>query len=258
MKSLLYKSSLFILVFSAVSCFSTDDRNYQYFPNMYESEAYEAYQEYDIFVNSQEAKLPVEGTIPRGWMPFGYENTLEGYDLAKANLKNPLPYTEENVTEGEQLFDIYCAICHGDKGDGQGTLAKREKILGIPAYNAPGRNITAGSAYYVMYYGKNTMGSYASQTTEIERWKIAMYVMDLKAALNGEPKREFEVGHFDEPKMGNVTIGLNMNGQQEHAKKGNEDLIPAVNAESTIVTEIPPEDEETSIDIDTVIEKTEE
>lgn len=251
MKSLLYKSTLLILVFSAVSCFSPDKRNYEYFPDMYESEAYEAYQEYDIFVNSQEAKLPVEGSIPRGWMPFEYENTQEGYDLAKANLHNPLPYTEENVTEGKQLYNIYCAVCHGDKGDGQGILAKREKILGIPAYNAPGRDITDGSAYYVMYYGRNTMGSYASQTTEIERWKMAMYVMDLKRALNSEPKREFEEDGGKDSEIGNVNIGLNM-------KHANKNLIPAINAESTVVTEIPPEETKMTVDPDTKNEVNEE
>lgn len=31
------------------------------------------------------------------------------------------------------------------------------------------------------------MGSYASQTNELERWQIAMHVMNLKAALKGEP-----------------------------------------------------------------------
>jgi mono/diheme cytochrome c family protein len=202
MKSLAYKSTILLLAVCAVSCFSTDERNYQYFPNMYESEAYEAYQEYPVFPNSQEAMQPVEGTVPRGWMPYPYENTEEGYQAAKANLENPLPYTEDNVNEGKALYTIYCAICHGDKGDGKGTLAEREKILGIPAYNAPGRDITPGSAYHVMYFGRNTMGSYAVQTTAEERWKIAMHVMDLKRALNGQPKREFEQDSIaDEPIM---------------------------------------------------------
>lgn len=233
MKSLLYKSSLFLLVFSAVSCFSTDDRNYQYFPNMYVSEAYEAYGNYEVFQHGQSAKLPVKGTIPRGWMPFEYENTNEDYLAAKANLKNPLPYTEENVAAGQELFTIYCAVCHGDKGDGKGILAEREKILGIPAYNAPGRDITMGSTYYVMYYGLNTMGSYASQTTAKERWQIAHYVMDLKRALNGAPKREF----VKVPKS---------------AEKQNENLVPTVNTESIIVTETAPEKEEMSVETDSI------
>ena len=69
-----------------------------------------------------------------------------------------------NLNKGKELYTIYCAICHGDKGDGKGTLAEREKILGIPAYNDPGRAITEGSVYHVMYYGINNMGSYAAQT----------------------------------------------------------------------------------------------
>ena len=44
-----------------------------------------------------------------------------------------------------------------------------------------------GGIYHVQMYGLNAMGSYASQTNEKERWQIAMHVMDLKAALNGEP-----------------------------------------------------------------------
>lgn len=233
MKSLVYKSSLFLLVFSAVSCFSTDDRNYQYFPNMYVSEAYEAYGEYEVFEHGQAAKLPVEGTIPRGWMPFEYENTNEDYLAAKANLKNPLPYTQDNVAAGQQLYTIYCAVCHGDKGDGKGILAEREKILGIPAYNAPGRDITMGSAYYVMYYGLNTMGSYASQTTAKERWQIAHYVMDLKRALNGAPKKEFEKNSND---------GENMN----------EDLMRVTNSDSNIATEIAPEAQEMGVETDSL------
>lgn len=238
MKSLVYKSSLFLLVFSAVSCFSTDDRNYQYFPDMYESEAYEAYGEYEIFVNSQEAKLPVENSVPRGWMPYDYPNTQEGYDAAKATLENPLPYTEENVTHGKELYNIYCAVCHGDKGDGKGILATREKIMGIPAYNAPGRNITPGSAYHVMFFGRNTMGSYANQTTEMERWKIAMYVMDLKSALDGAPKREYEEGNPEAQGMRDVNLGLNMNAVPT-VKNGSSSENISMEEETTIVEEAP-------------------
>ncbi|HLW06352.1 MAG TPA: hypothetical protein VKY45_02220, partial [Marinilabiliaceae bacterium] len=66
-------------------------------------------------------------------------------------------------------------------------LVKREKFLGIPSYADAGRNIVPGGIYHVQYYGLNAMGSFTSQTTEKERWQIAMHVMDLKAALLGEP-----------------------------------------------------------------------
>lgn len=191
MKSLFNKIVLVAVAFSAVSCFQDKSRNYQYFPDMYAPVSYEAYGSYELFENSQEARLPVEGTIPRGWKPYEYEDSNEGYDEAKANLKNPLPYTEDNVNNGQAMFTIYCAVCHGDKGDGKGVLATREKILGIPAYDDPGRGLTEGSIYHVMYFGRNTMGSYAAQTSEKERWQIDHYVMDLKRKLEGKPEREF-------------------------------------------------------------------
>ncbi len=191
MRSFFHKS---ILLLSVAACFIACDKdkpNYQYMPDMYEPIGYEAYGEYDIFVNGQEAKLPAPGSIPRGWMPYEYENTTEGRAQAKAKLTNPLPYTEDNVNKGKGLYTIYCAVCHGDNGDGQGILAEREKILGVPSYDDPGRAITEGSVYHVMYYGLNSMGSYAVQTSEEERWQIAHYVMSLKDQLEGNDAREF-------------------------------------------------------------------
>ena len=187
MKKSLNITIALIAAFSLVSCFNNNKPNYQFMPNMYEPVGYETYGEYDVFENEQEAKLPAEGSIPRGWQPYEYDDTTEGLNLAKAESKNPLEITEDNISEGEALYTIYCAVCHGDKGDGQGILAQREKFLGIPSYADPGRDITMGGIYHVEMYGLNAMGSYASQTNEKERWQIAMHVMNLKAALNGEP-----------------------------------------------------------------------
>lgn len=186
-----YIALIFVAGFFA-SCADKNHRNYQYFPDMYRPVSYETYGEYDIFQDNQEAKLPVEGTIKRGWKPYPYEDTPEGKAAAKANLKNPLPYTEKNLEKGKELYGIYCAICHGDKGDGQGTLAQREKILGIPSYDDAGRAINEGDVYHTMYYGLNNMGSYAVQTDEKERWQIDHYVMSLKDKLEGKEPRAFE------------------------------------------------------------------
>ena len=193
MRSLFHKSIvLFLGAGLAMSCADKDSPNYQYMPDMYEPVGYEAYGEYDIFENGQEAKLPVEGTVSRGWKPYEFDNSAEGMAQAKAELTNPEAYTEDNINEGKQLYTIYCAVCHGDNGDGQGILAEREKILGVPSYDDMGRAITEGSVYHVIYYGLNTMGSYAAQTSEEERWKINHYVMSLKDQLEGNPEREFD------------------------------------------------------------------
>ncbi|WP_081912604.1 cytochrome c [Salegentibacter sp. Hel_I_6] len=204
MKNLFYKAIVLFLVGGVVmSCSDKDSPNYQYMPDMYEPVGYEAYGEYDIFENGQEAKLPVEGSIPRGWKPYDYEDSQEGMATAKQELTNPLAYTEDNLIEGKQLYTIYCAVCHGDNGDGQGILAEREKILGVPAYDDAGRAITEGSVYHVIYYGLNSMGSYAAQTSEEERWKITHYVMSLKDELAGNEERDYEEEPEDgeEPKI---------------------------------------------------------
>ena len=69
-----------------VSCFDSSKPNYQFFPQMYESVGYETYSESEAFYNGIEAQLPVEGTIPRGWYPYEYKDTNEGYEDAKLNL----------------------------------------------------------------------------------------------------------------------------------------------------------------------------
>ena len=183
MKSLIKLSVLSVILVSMASCQKKSRPNYQFMPNMYESVGYETYSESAAFSNGVEAQLPVEGTIPRGFTPFDYENTTEGFELAKATLANPLDSLQVDFVRAKGLYDIYCAICHGTKGDGQGNLVKREKILGIPSYDDAGRAITEGSIYHTIYYGKNAMGSYANQLSEEERWQVVAYVLKLKADL---------------------------------------------------------------------------
>ena len=83
-----------------------------------------------------------------------------------------------DAARSKSLYTIYCASCHGTKGDGQGDLVKNEKFLGVPNYKD--RDITEGSIYYVLMYGKNMMGSHSSQLTEEERWQVTAYVQELR------------------------------------------------------------------------------
>jgi len=64
------KNFVFLVFISliTISCFDPSKPNYQFFPNMYESVGYGTYDESEAFNNGIEAQLPVEGTIPRGWI----------------------------------------------------------------------------------------------------------------------------------------------------------------------------------------------
>jgi mono/diheme cytochrome c family protein len=96
-------------------------------------------------------------------------------------LISPHEITKENGANGKELYTIYCAVCHGKKGDGQGILMTREKFLGVPSY--ADRQITPGSIYHVLMYGKNAMGSHAGQVDAKERWQISQHVMELRSKL---------------------------------------------------------------------------
>ena len=183
MKSLLKITVVALVLVAFVSCQKDTRPNYQFMPNMYESVGYETYGENNMFANQMEAREPAEGTIPRGYIPFDIDNTTEGYELAKTTLFSTLDSTDVDFARGKELYDIYCGICHGNKGAGQGNLVKREKILGIPSYDDAGRAINEGSIYHTIYYGKNAMGSYANQLNEEERWQVVAYVLKLKADL---------------------------------------------------------------------------
>ncbi len=165
----------------ATSCFDKEKPNYQFFPNMYEAVSYETYSEHNVFKGGVEAQVPAKGSIKRGFVPYEIPNTPEGYALAKASLKSPLDSLSLNPEKGKELYNIYCAICHGEKGDGKGNLVVKEKFLGVPSYKD--REITSGSIFHVETYGLNAMGSHANQLSQQERWQVADYVLKLKAGL---------------------------------------------------------------------------
>jgi mono/diheme cytochrome c family protein len=149
---------------------------------MYESLGYETYSESPAFKDGKEGQLPPAGTIKRGFEPYEYENSTAGYELAKLNSKSPIDsISVEDYDKSKELYGIYCGICHGDAGDGKGKLVTQGKFLGIPSYKD--RVITEGSIYHVQTYGLNSMGSYANQLNQRERWLIAAYVLELKSKL---------------------------------------------------------------------------
>jgi hypothetical protein len=183
MKSLIKISSLLILIVVLVSCHNKRNRQVQYMgdTDMYDPVSYETYSSNPILKNNMSAQLPVIGTVARGKIPYDFSNDEEGYQMAKDSLQSPLLNNDKNLAQGKYLFDIYCAVCHGVKGDGQGVLVKNEKFLGVPNYKD--RAITQGSIYHVIMYGRNLMGSHASQLNIKERWQVAQYVEKLRNDL---------------------------------------------------------------------------
>lgn len=174
-----------LAVVSISSCKEEGGLAPEYMPDMYRSPSIEVYVDYgevrgqlgdEKLINSMSARQPVAGTIARGYMPYTYENTSEGYELAGQTLKNPIPYSEEVVNDGKELFGMFCVHCHGDKGQGDGTLVQRDKFPPIPTKFTPDLDLPEGKMFHTITYGKGLMGSHASQLLQEERWKLVHYI----------------------------------------------------------------------------------
>lgn len=164
----------------------------EFMPDMYRSPSLETNMAFIDMNNGdtlQANRLPVEGTIARGYMPYEYPNTTEGYENAGANLHNPLAKTEANLAEGEVLYGKYCVHCHGKSGAGDGKVA--DKLPGPPpSYSGPLKDLSEGKAFHSITYGKGLMGSHASQLTQEERWKVVMYVQKLQNPGGNQEEKE--------------------------------------------------------------------
>lgn len=188
------------LVFS--SCTKhPDSPGYEYVPDMYRSQAVEAYVDYGLvgddergeralrLKNTQSARTPVEGTIPFQtdakmaalMMPLSYG--LEDAEKAGAEWKLPAMYMEDvkgNLKEGKRLYGIFCQHCHGAKGMGDGGVVEVGDFNRPNPYSGGYKDRSLGSIFHTITYGKGAMGAHGSQLNKNERWKVAMYVRELQ------------------------------------------------------------------------------
>ncbi len=185
--------SLFIVAAAAAvglaACNSGATRNNPgkaYAMDMAYSRAYDAYTENPNFTDSQTSRRPVMGTIARGHsLP---DHMVEGDTAAYKTFTAGIKFTEAEIGEGKRLYNIYCAICHGEAMDGNGPLFASGKFAAMPA-NLLGPNVKmpAGQIYAAIKFGKNMMGSYASQLDQKQRWQVIAFIKQQQAGAGGDP-----------------------------------------------------------------------
>jgi mono/diheme cytochrome c family protein len=169
----------------AFGCGATSSsRSYEYMPDMVRDPAYKAYAPNPATRDGLTLRLPVAGTIARGYQPFHYgpgedEATRAGHDL-----NNPYRAGSQTLEEGKALYETYCAVCHGERGKGDGPIADR--IPHPPSYTSDRvMQFPPGRIFHVITMGTSKMPSYASQLSADERWKVVTY---LRGTLQGLPE----------------------------------------------------------------------
>lgn len=178
-----------VIVMGLMSCDSGSMRRtpgHIYAPDMTYSRAYDAYTTNPNFADSMTSRLPVEGTIARGHqMP---DHLKEGDTNAYKTFTTNAKFSEAELKEGGRLFNIYCGICHGQNLDGQGPLFASGKFASMPANlkDAKYLHMSVGQMYAAIKYGKNMMGSYASQIDIKQRWMIIAYIKKVQSTNGGD------------------------------------------------------------------------
>lgn len=185
---------LLAITFAISSCHDKRSRGTIYMPDMAYSRTYEAYDVQDsakftvdifdkggnkIFFNA----MPAAGTVKRGELfPYTLLNDSNGYKMSAAVI-NPIDFmTGAQMSEAGRLYNINCGICHGEKGKANGPMAG--KVGGIVDLTLDQYKALAdGTMFHSITYGKNNMGSYASQLNREQRWMVIKYVRTLQGPL---------------------------------------------------------------------------
>jgi mono/diheme cytochrome c family protein len=151
---------------------------YEFMPEMYRSPSYETYSSNPIFNDGMTARMPVKGTIPRGFSPYPYPDDNDGYEAAGAFFFNPIEASKANMEKGKKLYTTFCTPCHGDNGAGKGQLVMNDKFPPPPSFSTQLKDLPEGKMFHSITFGRNMMGPHAAQLNAEERWQVIHYIKE--------------------------------------------------------------------------------
>ena len=149
-----------------------------------------------FFADGLSGRPPVQGTIPRGFLRTDseyYTGKKSGSPVASASPQNstqnpfaddtdtfPFPVTEDTVRRGRERYDIFCSVCHGMTGNGDGMVVRRGFRRAASFNDDRLRQAPVGHFFDAITNGWGAMPSYASQIPVQDRWAIVAYVRALQ------------------------------------------------------------------------------
>lgn len=133
-----------------------------------------------------------EGTVAQGLLEADdafYRGQVPGDTLFVETF--PVEVTRELMYRGRERFNIYCAPCHGQSGNGNGLVATRAAALAEGTWTPP-TDLTSqtvidrpvGHIYNTIKHGIRNMPAYGPQISPDDRWAIVAYVRALQLSRN--------------------------------------------------------------------------
>jgi mono/diheme cytochrome c family protein len=174
--------------------------------NMYDTERYNPESYSQFFADHRTMRSPVPGTVARE----SYEDRPDvrtGLEDGEQSYVMTIPQSvvaesggmDKLVSRGQERFNIYCAPCHGQTGDGKGmVVCKRDRLSDpcqsrgfgpLPSYqDARIRQMPDGQIFATVTHGVRTMPAYGPQIPIHDRWAIVSYVRALELSQMAEAK----------------------------------------------------------------------
>jgi mono/diheme cytochrome c family protein len=146
---------------------------------MHDQPKRQSYESSRFFENGASSRPLVPGTVARGALRTNqaYFAGLRGTNLVT---DIPLEITRGVLERGHERFDIYCSVCHGLNGDGNGMIVQRG-FPPPPSFHLDRlRAAPIGHFYRVATEGYGVMFPYAARVSPEDRWAIAAYIRALQ------------------------------------------------------------------------------
>ena len=151
--------------------------------DMHSQPRYKIYAGTDFFGDGRSQRPLIEDTVARGQLHLDearYTGKVNGKDVETI----PIQITKEDLSRGQERFNIYCSPCHGRLGNGHGMIVSRG-LRQPPSYHDERLvNAPIGHFFDVMSNGYGSMYSYASRVAVDDRWRIAAYIRALQMSQN--------------------------------------------------------------------------
>ncbi len=182
------KKLLFLLIFTIIlllilSYFwgvSPDKPNYEYAPDMARSEAFQTQTPNPFLPNGQTQQSPVKGTVPQNYQPLHFDLTEKDFIRAGRELLNPHKKPDDYLKRGEKIYRIFCQVCHGASGKGNGRVVQRGYPPPPSLLADRSKKLKDGQIFYVITYGFKNMPSYSSQIERDDRWSVIDFIRKLQ------------------------------------------------------------------------------
>lgn len=147
--------------------------------DMYEQPYKRPLQSSSLFTD-QSASRPLAPHTVSQEEPADIDSKETGFQNGRLLTDLPMPMTASMLAHGQERYDIFCAVCHGADGYGQGMIVQR----GFPAppsfHTDRLRQAPAGHFFDVMTRGYGVMYPYASRVSPEDRWAITAYIRALQ------------------------------------------------------------------------------